>query len=72
MENLKLIRKKKRITQINLQIKTGIDQSTLSKYELGKKLPSCDNLLILAEFFNTSVDFLLGLTDTEDPYPRKK
>ena len=71
MKNLRLIRKRKRITQINLQIKTGIDQSTLSKYELGIKIPTCDNLIILAEFFNTSLDFLMDLTDVEEPYPRK-
>ena len=71
MKNLKLLRKKRRITQVNLQIKTGIDQSVLSKYELGKKLPTCDNLIILAEFFNTSLDFLMDLTDVEEPYPRK-
>ena len=71
MKNLKSIRTKKRISQINLQIKTGIEQSTLSKYELGKRLPTCDNLMILAEFFNTSLDFLMDLTDVEEPYPRK-
>ena len=70
MKNLRLLRKRKRMTQINLQIKTGIDQSLLSKYELGTRLPTCDNLMILAKFFNTSLDYLMDLTDVEDPYPR--
>jgi len=52
-------------------MKTGIDQSTLSKYELGVKMPTCDNLMILAKFFNTSLDFLMDLTDVEEPYPKK-
>ena len=59
------------MTQISLQMKTGIDQSELSKYELGIRLPTCETLIILAEFFNTSLDFLMDLTDIEEPYPRK-
>ena len=70
MKNLRLLRKKRRMTQVSLQMKTGIDQSELSKYELGKKLPTCDNLMILAKIFNTSLDYLMDLTDIEEPYPR--
>ena len=71
LKNLKLLRKKRRITQINLQIKTGIDQSLISKYELGERIPTSENLLILANFFNTSLDYLMDLTDEDQPYPRK-
>ena len=59
------------MTQISLQMKTGIDQSLLSKYELGTRMPTCENLMLLAEFFNTSMDYLMGLTDVEKSYPRK-
>jgi len=72
MKNLRLLRKRKRITQVNLQIHTGIDQSELSKYERGERLPTCENLLILAKFFDTSLDYLMDLTDEEQPYPKKK
>ncbi len=52
-----------------LHIATGIDQSLLSKYERGERLPSVSDLMILADFFHTSLDFLMDRTDEEAPYP---
>ncbi len=72
MKNLKLIRVTKDYTQLKVQMNTGINQSILSKYESGILLPSAENLVILAKFYNTSVDFLLDLTDEQQPYPRKR
>ena len=61
--NLKLLRKKKRMTQIALQMATGIDQALLSKFEAGKRLPTTEALLILSDFYNVSIDYILGRTD---------
>lgn len=72
MKNIKLIRVTKDYTQLKVQMDTGISQSTLSKYENGEILPSTDNLLTLATYYNTSTDFLLDLTDEKTPYPPKK
>lgn len=72
MKNIKLIRVTRDYTQLKVQINTGISQSTLSKYESGELLPTSENLLILARFYNTSVDYLLDLTDELMPYPPKK
>ena len=72
MKNIKLIRVMKDYTQIKVQIETGISQSTLSKYESGALLPTGDNLIILADYYKTSVDFLLDRTDEPKPYPAKK
>lgn len=72
MKNIKLIRVTKDYTQLQVQMKTGISQSTLSKYESGEALPTSENLLILAKFYKTSIDFLLDLTDEQEPYPSKK
>ncbi len=71
MKNLKLIRVTKDYTQLRVQMETGISQSVLSKYECGDLMPTSENLIILAKFYNTSVDYLLDLTDTQAPYPRK-
>ncbi|MBR2477111.1 MAG: helix-turn-helix transcriptional regulator [Clostridia bacterium] len=71
MKNLKLIRVTKDYTQLRVQMETGISQSTLSKYESGELLPTSENLLILSKFYGTSVDFLLDITDVQNPYPRK-
>lgn len=72
MKNIKLIRVIKDYTQLKVQMETGISQSTLSKYECGEMMPTSENLLILAEFYGTSLDFLMDLTDEKNPYPRKQ
>ena len=48
MLNLLRLRQKKHMTQVALHIVTGIDQSLLSKYERGERLPSVSDLTILA------------------------
>ena len=69
MLNLLRLREKRRLTQVALHIVTGIDQSLLSKYERGERLPSVSDLMILADFFHNSLDFLMDRTDEEAPYP---
>jgi len=71
MKNLKLIRVTKDYTQLKVQMETGISQSVLSKYERGDLMPTSENLIILAKFYNTSLDFLMDLTDEMKPYPIK-
>lgn len=46
-------------------------QVCYSSYELGKRDIPTDVLIKLAQFHGTSVDYLLGLTDVREPYPRK-
>ena len=72
MTNLRILRKKRRISQVGLQMATGIDQSLISKYERGERLPTAQMLVLLADFFRVSTDFLLDRTDVEEPYPPKK
>lgn len=72
MKNIKLIRVTKDFTQLKVQMDTGISQSTLSKYECGELMPTTENLLILAKYYHTSLDFLMDLTDEKTPYSPKK
>ena len=51
---------------------TGISQSTLSKYECGEAIPTVENLMILAEYYHTSMDYLMDLTDEPKAYPKKR
>ncbi|MBQ6809001.1 MAG: helix-turn-helix transcriptional regulator [Firmicutes bacterium] len=44
------------------------DQSLYSKYERGERVIPVDILVRLAEFYQTSVDYLLGLTERKEPY----
>jgi transcriptional regulator, XRE family len=73
LENLKKIRKENNLTQLALQLKTGIDQAMLSKYETGERIPTVENFCILANYFGTSLDFMMDRTEERTPYaPAKK
>ena len=65
-ENLKKIRKDRGMTQIALQMQTGIEQALISKYETGERIPPPETLIILADFFNSNIDFLLDRTDNPE------
>lgn len=59
---IKQIRQEIGLTQSYVSSQTGINQSKLSKYENGELEPNLEQLGILAEFYNVSIDYLLGNT----------
>ena len=70
MNRLKELRKSKHLTQIQMQMLTGIDQSDYSKIESGKRYYTFEQCRRLAIALDTSMDYLAGLTDEKKPYPR--
>lgn len=54
------LRKGKNLTQEQLAVKLGIQRSTYSNYELGKREPDFETAKLIADFFEVSVDYLLG------------
>lgn len=50
----------------------NIKQTTYSKYELGKINVPIDALIKIADYYHTSVDYLVGRTDVREPYPPKQ
>ncbi len=72
MSRLRELRKKRNYTQVKMQMLTGIDQSDYSKLESGKRYYSFEQCRKIALALNTSMDYLAGLTDVEEPYPRNK
>ena len=70
MNRLKDLRKSKRLTQVQMQMLTGIDQSDYSKIENGKRYYTFEQCKRIAVALNTSMDYLAGLTDDKRPYPR--
>ncbi len=70
MSRLKDLRAKRGYTQIKMQMLTGIDQSDYSKLESGKRQYTYEQCRRIAYALDTSMDYLAGLTDVEDPYPR--
>ena len=63
MKRLKLLREEYHLTQAELGEKTGYTQQTIANYENDRNTPSIKCLAIFADFFNTSVDYLLERTD---------
>ena len=63
---LKALRREKGLTQVSLQMKIGIEQALLSKFENGERVPPTDTLIRLADFYNVSIDYILCRTDNPD------
>jgi len=57
---LKKARTNTGFTQREVETETGIAQSQIAKYEKGKLEPNIETLGALADFYNVSVDWLLG------------
>ena len=64
--NLKLLRKSRGYTQIALQMKTGIEQALLSKFENDERVPPTETLLLLADFYDVSIDYILCRTENPE------
>ena len=70
LEHLRSLREDKDLSQKDMAQLLNVHQTTYSDYELGRL--NIPNLILnqLALFFDTSVDYLLGLTNVREPYPR--
>ncbi|CDB32030.1 transcriptional regulator [Clostridium sp. CAG:575] len=64
------LREDKDLTQSYLAKLLGCTQQTYSRYESGEITIDIYNLIKLAEFYDTSCDYLLGLTNVNRPYKR--
>lgn len=64
--NLRKLRKERHLTQIALQMQTGIEQALLSKYENEERVPPTETLMLLADFYNVSIDYILCRTDKQE------
>ena len=64
-EKLKKLRVSRNMTQdeLGLIFEPHLAQSTIGTYERGLRQPSLENLVRIAEYFNVSVDYLLGLSE---------
>lgn len=71
-QRIRDLREDSDVTQTQMAQMLGCYQQTYSAYELGKQCIPPEVLIFLAAHYNTSVDYLLGLTDVREPYPRKK
>ena len=65
-ERLLCLRKNKGISQKALASEFGISDAAITMMEKGKRLPSFEILCALADYFNVSIDYLVGRTDNPD------
>jgi len=57
---LKLIRKKKKLSQLRVAMDLNISREALSYYENGKRSPDIGMLRLLSDYFNVSIDYLIN------------
>ena len=66
MNRIKSLREDRDLRQSDLAEKIGIDQRTISNYETGKTAPDAYALIRLADFFDVSIDYLVGRSHSPD------
>ncbi|MBD5148364.1 MAG: helix-turn-helix transcriptional regulator [Oscillibacter sp.] len=71
-QRIRDIRNDRDLTQAKIAALLHISQNTYAQYELGVTRYPLDAVIKLAEFYGVSVDYLVGLTDRQEPYPRAK
>lgn len=69
-ERIRALREDKDLSQAAISKKLGMSQTGYSKYETGENDIPTQILISLAKIHNTSIDYLLGLTNVREPYPR--
>ena len=63
MKNLKLLREEKSVSQQKVADAIGSNQQSVHRYENGDYEPDIQTLILIAEYFDTSIDFLVGRTE---------
>ena len=63
MKNLKLLRDEKGVSQQKVADAIGSNQQSIHRYENGNYEPDIQTLTSLADYFDTSIDFLVGRTE---------
>lgn len=62
-ERMREIRKQKGLTQKEVGINTNLKERTIQNYELGTRRPTYETLIAIADFFDVSIDYLVGRSD---------
>lgn len=66
------LREDKNLTQADIAKTLNVNQTTYSRYGRGDINIPLDILIKMALFFNTSIDYILNLTNEKKPYKRKR
>lgn len=67
-KRIKELRESKDVSQLELSKHLNISNTTLSQYETGKRIPSDEIKIKIAQYFNVSIDYLFGQSNIKNPY----
>lgn len=67
-KRLRSLRREKDVVMVEMAKDVGLTQTTLSKYENGKRIPNIEILERIAQYLDVSADYLIGKTDIREPY----
>mgnify|MGYP001769217380 CR=1 FL=1 len=62
-DRLRQLREENKLLQKELAQKIGVDRNTITGYEIGKREPNLEKIIKLAQIFDVSIDYLVGVTD---------
>ena len=62
---LKELRKRKGFSQLRLATELNTTQNTISRYETGEREPGIYEMIKIADYFDVSVDYLIGRTENQ-------
>lgn len=65
------LRESRDLKQKDIAKELNIPARTYGNYEMGTRTIPFDILIQIAIFYNTSIDYILKLTDIKEPYPRR-
>ena len=68
-ERLRKLRIQNNISQKELAESLHLGKCSISKYESGKSLPNCQTLILIAHFFNVSIDYIKGVSKIYSEFP---
>jgi len=67
MKRLKELREARKLNQEGLAMKLHLSQSAVSYYETGERKPDLETLIQLSEYFDVSIDYLIGRSNIKNP-----
>ncbi len=70
-ERLRTLREERSLTQKSIAEVLTVSQRTYSDYESGRLRIPVDRLMVLAKFYDCSLDYISGASDFRRPYPGK-
>ena len=70
-ERIRALREDRDLTQADVAAVLNVGQRTYCDYELGKTRIPVDSLIALAKMYNVSMDYISGVSNKKEPFPKK-